>query len=76
MIDWSFIFELGVIGLITLAAQMLLLFQYPGHQKDKVALGTEPTFKQILIEWMLYMSVFVILANSIQALLYLLCSYC
>jgi hypothetical protein len=76
IIDRSFIWELAVIGLIILAVQMLLLFQYPGQQKNEIALGVEPTFRQILIEWMLYMLVFVILANLIQAMLYLLCFYC
>lgn len=76
MIDWSYIWTLGVAGLIILAVQMFLLFQDTTNRKDDLAFRSQPSVRQVLMEWMLYMLVFVVLASLIQAVLHLLCSYC
>ncbi len=76
MIDWSYIWTLGVTGLIILAFQMFLFFYDTANRKDNLAFRSQPSVKQVLIEWMLYMVVLIIFSGLLQAVLHVLCSYC
>jgi hypothetical protein len=77
VIDFTFIWTILVTGIVIVTCGLAFLFLRAGTRRGGSAMQTETTaIRRMLIEWFLYMGIFVVLASVLRAVLKLMCSHC
>ena len=74
--DWGYVKTFGMVGLLALVIQLGVFVWERWFNTAWRGLMVPVTLRQILIEWVTYMLIFIVVSIFLQGVFRLICSFC